>query len=120
MKKIVLFIFSFVIYFELLSQVSSKDDFFGMNNSYNESNNELIGVYINREIGDVTIIINTTYGNDCDLIIHNNDGKVVFSRPINFNEKRSFTIHVNNIVKGDYTITVIDGEKEYNKKMLIE
>lgn len=120
MKRFALLILSFVISSELISQVPGNDGFFGTNASYSDSNNELIGISINREIGDVTIIINTTYGNDCDLIIHNDDGKVVFSRPFNFNEKRSFTLHAEMIARGNYTITVIDGQKEYNKKLLIE
>ncbi len=93
-------------------------DEFGLSDTNNE--NEYISIYPDKSSGNVSIVINTTYGTDCDLVLNDLDGNVIFSRPFNFDAKRTFILHAGEISKGTYTVTVIDGEKRYNQKLTIE
>jgi PKD repeat protein len=86
-----------------------------------EHNNGMLAIYPNPNNGNFTVTINTLFGNDCDLRITNGIGQTVYSRPVMFDSNtRSFQLNVTGIARGAYTLTVVDGDKRYNQKLIID
>ncbi|HYG51093.1 MAG TPA: T9SS type A sorting domain-containing protein, partial [Flavobacteriales bacterium] len=86
-----------------------------------ENDNGLINIYPNPTSGLLTITFNALLGDDCDLIIHNGVGQIVFSKPVRFvSGMHSFEVNVAGLAKGVYTLTIADGNKKYNHKLVMD
>jgi len=91
------------------------------NTGIGEIESEFISVFPNPNNGNFTVTINTLFGADCDVAIHNGVGQIIYSRPVTFNANtRSFELNLNGIAKGVYSLTVVDGNKRYNQKLVID
>ncbi|HLP11602.1 MAG TPA: PKD domain-containing protein [Flavobacteriales bacterium] len=81
----------------------------------------MIGVYPNPTQGLFTVTLNTNFGQDCDLAIYNGVGQLMFSKPVQFaTGTRSFEMNVAGLAPGVYTLSITDGTKRYNHKLVIE
>lgn len=81
--------------------------------------NDLV-IYPNPNNGNFSVNFTSQSSNDIEIMVHDIRGRQVFNKTFNNNSVFNQNIQLNNVEAGIYIITVKDGERKENKKIVIE
>ncbi len=88
------------------------------NASFN--NIEDLTIYPNPNNGNFNINFTSQSSNDVEVIVHDIRGRQVFNKSFSSNSVFNQNIQLNNVGSGIYIVTVKDGERKENKKIIIQ
>lgn len=77
-------------------------------------------IYPNPNNGNFNIKFTSQSSNDVEVIVHDIRGRQVFNKTFQNNSVFNQNIQLNNVESGIYIVTVKDGERKENKKIVIE
>jgi len=77
-------------------------------------------IYPNPNNGNFNIKFTSQSSNDIEILVHDIRGRQVYSKSFNNNTVFNQNIQLNNVESGIYMITVKDGDRKENKKIIIE
>ena len=77
-------------------------------------------IYPNPNNGNFNIKFNSQSSNDIEVIVHDIRGRQVYNKSFNSDSVFNQNIQLNNVESGIYIVTVKDGERKENKKIVIE
>lgn len=77
-------------------------------------------IYPNPNKGNFNVNFTSQSSNDIEIIIHDIRGRQVYYKSFNNNSVFNQNIQLNNVETGIYIITVKDGDRKENKKIVIE
>lgn len=97
---------------EVCSQtILANDTFTGLDN---------FTIYPNPNNGNFNINFNSQSSNDVEVVVHDIRGRQVYNKTFNSNTVFNENIQLNNVGSGVYIVTVKDGDRKENKKIVIE
>ena len=97
---------------ELCTQtILANDSFSGLEN---------FTIYPNPNNGNFNINFTSQSSNDIEVIVHDIRGRQVYNKSFSSNTVFNQNIQLNNVGSGIYIVTVKDGERKENKKIVIE
>lgn len=97
---------------ELCTQtILANDTFSGLEN---------FSIYPNPNNGNFNIKFNSQSSNNIEVIVHDIRGRQVYNKSFNSDSVFNQNIQLNNVESGIYIVTVKDGERKENKKIVIE
>ena len=77
-------------------------------------------IYPNPNNGNFNIKFNSQSSNDIEVIVHDIRGRQVYNKSFNSDSVFNQNIQLNNVESGIYIVTVKDGDRKENKKIVIE
>ncbi len=77
-------------------------------------------IYPNPNNGNFTINFTSQSSNDIEILVHDIRGRQVYNKTFNSNTVFNQNIQLNNVGSGIYIVTVKDGDRKENKKIVIE
>lgn len=97
---------------ELCTQtILANDSFSGLEN---------FTIYPNPNNGNFNINFTSQSSNDIEVLVHDIRGRQVYNKSFSNNTVINQNIQLNNVGSGIYIVTVKDGERKENKKIVIE
>lgn len=81
---------------------------------------EDLSIYPNPNNGNFNIKFTSQSSNDIEVIVHDLRGRQVFNKSYAANSIFNQNIQLNNVESGVYIVTVKDGDRQENKKIVIE
>lgn len=97
---------------EVCSQtILANDSFSGLEN---------FTIYPNPNNGNFNINFTSQSSNDIEVLVHDIRGRQVYNKSFSNNTVINQNIQLNNVGSGIYIVTVKDGERKENKKIVIE